>query len=272
MSSAISRNIDDYESLLVALQNFLGVIVPDGQRNNLVERIEPLLSSYKIDSFALLAEKLKACDADVCVNVLNVISQRQPVWSLNAEAQNILHKYILPQLPDKAKVWVVGCGQGQLAYSVVMEIDKYEQHSGKAKKFQLIATDVLPDDINQAELGMYNRQQLSTLRDDDKKRFLSLHEKTGSGQVKDKFRQQITFSQCDLIEGFQSLGKMDLIFCPKVLVYFSDSVKAGIIQQFSGLLNTGGIFLTGSNQAVIPFSESFERVEHPAGVFYRKKG
>jgi chemotaxis methyl-accepting protein methylase len=64
---------------------------------------------------------------------------------------------------------------------------------------------------------------------------------------------------------------MDLIICPEVLVYFSSSVKAGIIQQFVGLLNSGGTFLTGSNQAVIPFSESFERVEHPAGAFYRKK-
>ena len=272
MSSAISHNIDDYESLLVALKNFLGVIVPDGQRNNLVERIEPLLSSYKLDSFALLAEKLKACDADVCVNVLNAISQRQSVWSLNVEAINILHKYIFQQLPDKAKIWVVGCGQGQLAYSVVMEIDKYELKSGKAKNFQLIATDVLPNDINQAELAIYNRQQLLTLCDHDKKRFFTLNEKAGSGQVKNKFRQHITFSQCDLTENFQSLGQIDLIICPKVLVYFSESVKAGIIQQFSGLLNSGGIFLTGSNQAVIPFSEGFERVEHPAGVFYRKKG
>ena len=271
MSSAIVQNIDDYESLLVALQNVLGVIVPDDQRSNLVERIETLLSSYKLDSIVLLAEKLKAFDADVCVNVLNSISQRQDTWSLNVEAINILHKYIFQQLPDKAKIWIVGCGQGQLAYSVVMEIDKYELKSGKANNFQLIATDVLQDDINQAELAIYNKQQLSTLCDDEK-RFFTLNEKAGSGQVKDKFRQHITFSQCDLTENFQSLGQIDLIICPKVLVYFSESVKAGIIQQFSGLLNSGGIFLTGSNQAVIPFSEGFERVEHPAGVFYRKKG
>jgi chemotaxis methyl-accepting protein methylase len=271
MPSDISKNIDDYEPLLVALQNVLGVIVPDCQRSYFLERIETLLSSYKLDSFRLLAEKLKACDADICVNVLDAISQRQPDWFLNDEAKNILRKYIFPQLPDKAKIWIVGCGQGQLAYSFVMEIDKYEQQSGKTKNFQLIATDVLLDDINQAELAIYNKQQLSLLCDGDKKRYFMLNEKAGSGQVKEKFRQQITFSQCDLIEGFQSLGKMDLIFCPKDLVYFSNSVKAGIIQQFSGLLNYGGIFLTGSSQGVIPFSEVFERVEHPAGVFYRKK-
>lgn len=271
MPFATSYKIDDYESLLVALQNVLGVIVPDSHRSHLVERIEPLLLRYKLNSFGLLAEKLQSCDADVCVKVLDAISRRQPGWYLNPEAQNVLDKYIFAQLPDKAKIWLVGCGQGQLAYSVMMEIDKYERISGQAKKFQLIATDVLQDDINQAELAIYNAQQLMTLRDDDVKRFFTRNEKTGSGQVKDKFRQQMTFSQCSLIEGFQSLGQMDLIICPEILVYFSSSVKAGIIQQFAGLLNSGGIFLTGSNQAVISFSEGFERVEHPAGVFYRKK-
>ena len=271
MPSATSHNIDDYESLLVALQDSLGVIVPNGQRSYLLDRIEPLLSSYKLDSLALFAQNLQACDADVCVNVLDAISQRQSDWSLNAEAKNVLHKYILAQLPDKAKIWLVGCGQGQLAYSVMMEIDKYERKSGKTKNFQLIATDVLQDDINQAELAIYNTQQMLTLRDEDVKRFFTLNENASSWRIKDKFRQQITFSQCDLMAGFQSPGKMDLIICPEVLVYFSSSVKADIIQQFAGLLNSGGIFLTGSNQAVIPFTKDFERVEHPAGVFYRKK-
>ena len=99
MQSATSHNIDDYESLLVALQNVLGVIVPDGLRSNFVERIEPLLSSYNLDSFSLLAEKLQSGNAEVCVNVLDVISQCQPGWSLHAEAKNILHKYIFAQLP-----------------------------------------------------------------------------------------------------------------------------------------------------------------------------
>ena len=269
MPSVNSHNIDNYESLLVALQNVLGVIVPDGLRSHLLERIEPLLSSYKLGSYALLAEKLQGCDADVCVNVLDAISQRQPGWFLPAEAKNILHKYIFAQLPDKAKIWIAGCGQGQLAYSVVMDIDKYEQKSGKAKKFQLIATDVLQDDINQAELATYNTQQLSTLFDEDKKRYFTLNEKAGSGQVKEKFRQQITFSQCDLIKDFQSLGQMDLIICPEVLVYFSTSVKADIFQQFADLLKLGGVLLTGNNQTIAA-GYKLERVDHPAGVFYRK--
>ncbi len=271
MSSVSSHHIDDYESFLVALQGILGVIVPEGQRSNLVGRIEPLLSSYRLDSFALLAKKLQGGDADICARVLDVISQPQSGWSLNIETRNILHEYIFGQLPDNAKIWISGCGQGQLACSVMMEIAKYEHKSGQVKNFQLIATDVLQEDVSQAELAIYNKQQLSSLHDEDKRRFFTLDEQTGTGRFKEKFQQKITFSQCDLIDDFQSLGQMDLILCPETLEYFSNGVKAGVIEQFSNLLKSGGILLTGSNQAITPFTRGFELVEHPSGVFYRQK-
>lgn len=271
MPSATPYKIDDYESLLVSLQNVLGVVVLDDQRSNLVERIEPLLSSYKLDSLVLFAEKLQADEADLRINVLDIISQHQSDWPLNVEIKNVLHKYIFAQLPDKARIWIVGCGQGQPAYSVAMEVAKYEQKNNESKNFQLVATDVLQDDINQAELATYSMQQLSVLSDEDKKLFITLDDKAGSGQVKDKIRHLVNFSETDLTQDFQSLGQMDLIICPEALVYFSNGAKTGILQQFANLLKSGGIFLTGNNQN-IPVDYGLERVDHPAGVFYRQKG
>jgi chemotaxis methyl-accepting protein methylase len=44
-----------------------------------------------------------------------------------------------------------------------------------------------------------------------------------------------------------------------------------MLGQFSSQLKPGGIFVTGHNQAILPFTDRFERVDHPAGVFYRQK-
>ena len=81
----------------------------------------------------------------------------------------------------------------------------------------------------------------------------------------------IDFRQCDLGEDFQSLGAMDLIICPEVLVYFSNDRKAGIFRQFAVLLKSGGIFLTDNSQAMMMTVGGLERVQHPAGMFFRKK-
>ena len=272
MSSAVSHNIEDYESLLLSLQSVLGVVVPDAQRSCLVERVEPLLSKYQLDSLASLAENLKTEQADdIRSSVLEAISQRHSGWELSSGMLNVLHKYVFAQLPDNARIWIVGCGQGQLAYALAMEIAEYENRSGENKNFQLFASDSSLHDIKQAETATYRAQELSGLSEGYKKLYTTADAQGNSWTVKDRIRQNLHFSQCDLTQDFQSIGEMDLIICPEVLVYFSNGVKAGMLKQFSTLLKSGGIFLTGSNQAVTPFTDGFEYVEHPAGVFYRQR-
>ena len=269
MPSTSIHNIDDYESLRVALQDALGVIVPDEQRRHLVEKVEPLLAEYQLDSLAMLAEKLRDDNAEVRTNVLDVISRRQSSWMINTEIKNILHNYIFAQLPGNARIWVVGCGQGQLAYSIAMEMANYEHRSGESCGCKIIATDVLQDDIKHAESASYSSQQLSTLSDENKKLYVNLDEKAGTGQVKDKIRQTISFCRYDIIEDLQPLGQMDLIICPDVLAYFSNGIRAGVLKQMVALLKSGGIFVVGGSQ-YIPPDQGLERVDHSAGIFYRQ--
>lgn len=277
MPSAISHNIDDYEPLLVALQNALGIVVPEGQRITLLERIEPLLAVYKLDSLPSLAQRLQnASSADIKTDVLNVISRSQPGWHLNPELKKVLHEYVFSQLQDKARIWLVGCGQGQPAYALAMELAEYQNRCGDSKDLKIIATEASANDIKRAKSGIYDKHYLSSLGEEYKKLYGAVNSEDGSWQLKDKIRRLISFSQCDLTEDFQFIGKQDLIICPDALVYFSNSVKASVVRQFSQLLKPGGILLIGNNQTVIPHAilsaiDGMERVEHPAGVFYRQK-
>jgi len=273
MPSATSHHIDDYETLLVALQNVLGVVVPESQRSCLVERVEPLLSSYKLESLASLAQQLQDEKAeDLKSSVLEAISQRHSSWSLNAAMIDVLQNYIFEQLPEKAKVLVVGSGHGQLAYAVAIELTEYENRSSNKKQASLLAIDSSQNGIEYAETAEYSPQDLTELSEEYKNLYTTIASNDASHRIiKDKIRQYVSFHQCDLTEDFQSIGPVDLIICPEILVYFSNGVKAAILQQFSTLLNAGGIFVTGSHQAVSPLMQGFERVDHPSGVFFRKK-
>ncbi|PCI08498.1 MAG: hypothetical protein COB77_02180 [Gammaproteobacteria bacterium] len=269
MSSATLHTIDDYESLLVALQDVLGVVVPDGQRSNLLERIDPLLLRYKLKSLASLAQKLQEGDADVRTTVLDVISHREPTWMLSSDIKKILRNYVFSQLPHNARIWVVGCGQGQLAYSIAMEMTTFEHRSGGAKNHHIFATDILQENIAWADEAKYSMLQLSTLSDENTKLYVTLDKKADNGQVRDKIRQRINFYRYDITDDLQPLDPMDLIICPDELVYFSNGVKTSILQQIAQLLNSGGIFLTAGGQ-IISAGLGLERVEHAAGLFYRQ--
>lgn len=271
MSSVASLKIDDYESLLLALQNELGVVVPEMQRVSLLERLQPLLSTYQLDSLTALAERINADDDEVKSRVLDTISRNQSSWALSAPIINILHKYVLAQLPDDARVWIVGCGQGQIAYALAMEVAQYEHASGESKDIQIVATDNSEADIEQAKKATFSEQQLIELKDEYKNLYTASSNTGDDRQIRERISDRLAFSQCDLTQDFESLGMMDLIICPDVLVYYSNGVKASILERFSEQLKPGGIFLSGNNQAVVPFSQSFERVDHPAGIFYRRK-
>jgi len=134
----------------------------------------------------------------------------------------------------------------------------------------LLAVDSSQSAIEYAQQARYSRQELTGLSEAYKNLYTTASDDEHR-KIKDKIRQTVHFSQCDLTQDFQSLGEVDLIICPDVLVYFSNEVKEGILQQFSTLLKAGGIFVTGGNQAVTPLIQGFERVEHPSGVFYRNK-
>ena len=272
MSPNASHNIDDSETLLVSLQNNLGIVVPDDQRNNVLERIAPVLSMFKLDSLSSLAKSLENGESEeIKAVVLGIVSKTQLSWRLNGEIKHVLNDYIFSQLSDYARIWVVGCGQGQSAYAVAMEAAEYEHNHDGLKNIEFCATDISATEINQAKLGIYNKQQVSGLSEEYKKLFTTLGKKAGEIQVKEKIRQKVKFSECDLTVDFQVLGKMDLIICPEALAYFSNDIKASILQQCSNLLKSGGILLTGSSQIFMPIEANLERVDHSAGVFYRRK-
>ena len=174
MSSVASHNIDDLESLLVTLQNTLGIIVPDEQRSSLLGKITPLLSIYKLDSLASLAESIEQNKPETIRTVIfDVVSQTQMGWLLNNEIKEVLNDYVFSQLPDKANVWILGCGQGQAAYAIAMDLADFEHNSGDAKNIQFFASDVSAADVEYAEPGKYNKQQMTALSEEHTRLYMS---------------------------------------------------------------------------------------------------
>jgi two-component system CheB/CheR fusion protein len=278
MSSVVSHNFDDYESLLVMLQNVLGIVVTDEQRGSLLKRVESLLSSNNLESIAELTKSLNG-NNELKATLLETLSLHHHDWNLPGEIKKSLHDYIFSQLPEKAKICIVGCGQGQLAYSIAMEIAEYENQNAVEKNFQIFATDSLSSNLKTAEAGVYTQQQLDPLCAEYRKRYVVAGDVAGKFKIKNKIRHTINFLQYNLAADSVSDTKLpdeiDLIVCPEALVYFTSSDKEKITLQLSKMLKSGGVFLTGGSQLLLPqavMSEScsLERVNHSSGDFYRR--
>jgi len=280
MPSAISQQIDDYQTLALAFQDVLGVIITEEQRKAIVAKLNRVMQAFELDSVLELAEKMRrASTSRLNADILQAITDYDPCWFKYPAISHLLQQYVLNNIPKDAKIWVVGCEDGSLAYTVAIELAEHSRQTQQPDSRTVIATDVSEETLQRAATGLYRVGQLQNVPQDMLSMYFSRREELNNEygdpqgdmwEVKAKIREKLSFNHCDLLEGCQPTGTIDVIICPEILVYFSNSHRAGIIQQFASALKPGGILIIGEDQAVI--STGFERVEHPDGTFYRQKG
>ncbi len=279
MPSAVSREIDDYQTLSLAFQDVLGVIITDDQRTTMLTKLNRVMQAFELDSLVKLAEKMRR-DGSTRLNssILDAITAPDSNWFQTPTISRLLDKYVLENIRKDARIWVAGCGNGSLAYSIAMDIAEYNRRNNTDVRPAILATDVAGDALERAKSGRYCVSQLKGMPETMQSTYLQkrddLNEAFGDScgdvwEVRDKIRQMVSFDHCDLLQDFQETGKVDVIICPHILVYFSGTDRQGILKQFSRLLAPAGILMVGEDQTV--FSKDFERVDHPQGVFYRQR-
>lgn len=270
MPATSSYTVEDYQTLLVALQDVYGIVVPEEQRRMMLQRLVPILSDLKLETLNELARCLSARDnQQVSDRVLSSLSHYSTDWHLNSELRSLLRDYVFEQQADGARMWVVGCGQGELAWSVAMELDDYEHQCDNTTDISIVASDSLAQDIEKAGSANYNEMELDSLAEGFRQLYFAPADNGDGYTVKSRIRNRVEFRQCDLMKGCQQLGQFDVILCPEVLAYLSNGVRAAALQAFAGMLKPGGILIAGSQQNVPP-GIGLERVDHPSGVFYRR--
>jgi chemotaxis protein methyltransferase CheR len=273
MNAVNAATIEEYQTLLLAMQDVLGVVITEEKRDLISERIGRVMRQYDIASLTELAERIRAnSDHGLNTLILEVLSEHDNSWNHQADLARLLNMYILPSFADngrkKFRIWVAGCGRGQLSYSIAMHIAEYQQSHTLNAKFEVIATDVSAADIELAKNANYDATMLEGLPAAWQKKYMKTD--NGGWTVKPAIRDMVKFATCDLLLPVESMGHFDLIICSDVLIYFSASIRSQILEDFARLLDPSGILVVGSSEAVMPFSQSYTRVAHEAGVFYRQ--
>ena len=274
MSSISSQEGDAYQSLQMVLQDEFGIVISEELENSIRAKLGPVLSDFSLDSLGALAAEMRNEDAvDLRNSVLHAITTFENEWFEPRELFNLLDDYLLMDILDADRehyrIWVIGCGLGQLPYSLAMKIHEARKASKSATKVAIEATDISDAVVHAAARGVFEQHSMEGMVDAYRKKYMD--EKHGRWQVNDDIRSMVAFSVCNLHDEFEDKGHFDLIICLDVLVYFSVPVKTKLLESFSALLDPSGILIAGMNEPVLPFNSNFEMVRHDDGIFYRQK-
>jgi chemotaxis protein methyltransferase CheR len=183
-------------------------------------------------------------------------------------------KRVLPEIhaakfwknPRTLRVWSAGCSTGEEPYSIAITIADSLSFAD-AWNVEILATDVGRVALKHAERGVYAGRSLASVKETQ----LATHfTKTDGGhQVKPRLRKMISFAAVNLASPVY-VGRMDLIFCMNVMIYFSEQRRRALVQRFYDALEPGGYLFLGHSESISKMPVNFQAIVLGDCIFYRK--
>jgi chemotaxis protein methyltransferase CheR len=183
-------------------------------------------------------------------------------------------KRVLPDLhtkkfwknPRTLRVWSAGCSTGEEPYSIAITIVDSLSFAD-AWNVEILATDVGRVALKQAERGIYSGRSIASASEKQ----LAAHflQVDGGYQVKPRLRKMVTLAQMNLASPVY-MGRMDLIFCMNVLIYFSEERRRTVVQRFYDALEPGGYLFLGHSESISKMTVKFQAIVLGDCIMYRK--
>lgn len=275
MSSVVFDSDNTYQYLKNILLDEFGVVLGEDNEQKITDKLYSVMSDNGIDTMPSLTDSLQSENSSgLRTEVLQAITEHNINWFNYPEIMSVFGNYILPNIDHRKagsyRIWVIGCGKGQTAFSLAIEADKYNKKENVDLSIEILATDSSEVTIQDAEKARFKESFLNGLNDLDKKQYLS--HQSEDWVVNDSIRSMVKFSTENLLNiNNNDLDGFDLILCPEILVYYTVSVKTLVLENLAQRLNSSGILIAGEHETILPFCRQFTLVDHDSGKFYRKQ-
>jgi len=183
-------------------------------------------------------------------------------------------KRVLPELhtrkfwknPRSLRVWSAGCSTGEEPYSIAITVAEALSFAD-AWNVEILATDIGRQALAIAERGIYSGRSIASVNESQ----LAAHFQPADGgqQVRPRLRKMINFVQMNLTNSVY-VGKMDVIFCMNVMIYFSEERRRELVQHFYSVLEPGGYLFLGHSESISKMPVKFQAIVLNDCILYRK--
>lgn len=217
---------------------------------SLKRRLKQARTHFNCDSFSRLQDKILH-DASLIPRLLSFLTVQVSEMFRDPSYFKVLREKIVPHLQTypSLKVWIAGCSTGEELYS--LSILFHEE--GLADHTIFYATDINPDSLRKAELGVYelDRIQLFTKNHQLSGGKSSLSDyytaAYGAASFAKKLRRQVVFSDHSLVSD-AVFAEVHLVSCRNVLIYFDKELQDRALGLFKDSLVRKGFLGLGAKE------------------------
>ena len=166
------------------------------------------------------------------------------------------------------RIWSAGCSSGEEPYTIAMLL--LEMGCCKGWRVEIIGTDISHRVLQQARKAVYGKSAFRATEETYVKRFFQ--EQDGSFKIADAVKELVTISHLNLFDQnrLALLGRMDIVFCRNVIIYFDQIAKKKVVEIFHRMLREGGYLLLGHSESLMNISTAFTLKHLKNDMVYQK--
>ncbi len=244
------------------LKNASGIDFTYYKRSTILRRIERRMlvtHSGSLSEFARLlgdsAEEVQILIKEILIGVTNFF--RDPDFFEKLK-YNAIYKIVDRAKEDEPiRVWSAGCSTGEEAYSIAILFHEVMEELEVKRDVKIFATDVDSRAIEQASRGLYSENIIDDVTPDRLAKFFI--KQNDQYQIVKEIRRMIVFATHNMLSD-PPFGKLDMISCRNVMIYFQPVLRRGLFAIFHSALKKGGYLFLGKSETAGEYVNLFKPV------------
>jgi chemotaxis protein methyltransferase CheR len=169
------------------------------------------------------------------------------------------------------RMWSAGCATGEEPYSLAVLCREHAVASNDLRgldRVRIIGSDVDRESVSAASKGRYQPASFADTPPAVVEKYFPLEH--GLHSVAPEIRNLVAFEQRDLLDRGGPFGRMHLIICRNVIIYFTRETQERLFDHFHDLLLPGGFLVLGKVETLLGKSrELFAPVSSRERVYRR---
>ena len=181
---------------------------------------------------------------------------------------NAVYKIVERAREDEPiRVWSAGCSTGEEAYSIAILFQEAMEELQVKRDVKIFATDVDSRAIEQAGRGIYSENIIDDVTPDRLAKFFL--KQNDQYQISKEIRRMIVFATHNMFSD-PPFGKLDLISCRNVMIYFQPVLRRGLFAIFHSALKNGGFLFLGKSETAGEYVNLFKPVCSAEKIYLHK--
>ena len=254
------------------LKNASGIDFTYYKRSTILRRIERRMlvtHTSSLPEFARLLgdsqEEVNTLVKEILIGVTNFF--RDPAFFEKLK-YNAIYKIVERAKEDEPiRVWSAGCSTGEEAYSIAILFQEAMDELQVKRDVKIFATDVDSRAIEQAGKGIFSENIIDDVTPDRLAKFFL---KVGDQyHISKSIRRMIVFATHNMFSD-PPFGKLDLISCRNVMIYFQPVMRRGLFAIFHSALKNGGFLFLGKSETAGEYVNLFKPVCSAEKIYLHK--